>query len=1198
MNLRRWALSVFVGFFGLTSTTSLSKVQASECQNTNKIFNFLVDNLPTAYGLNTCVANNVGEFGKALASTIFSKCSLLDVYDVIKNEDFHNFVGLLKSIMEKPTEISRLMYEYMLYHSDDAMDDLCDAFSGTFGPCGGKLIPSLLPVLQKDDKCCAEFSDMIDMLNILIAPDKSMGYFMVNELINGFNQMLCSKTGRYSCGLHIFKSYTRMYTLENFDFFQHMVMPFMTIGAGEECAAFSGKPYTDTASKKTATTIDYGCCVHHIRNFIQTIQGAVKNAVGDSIWDVVGGMVSLTAPDGAFVDTLSGTLECQYDRCKNPKGMAGDVGMHRPVGANDPGKNNLVDTNCILVEKCSGDKSVCSRVCEKGSVYVPVWLKSTLAYQRNLAFSGPICLAQLPATHNSAITLADGFGNRDQLFNKNLDADKPWSYLMTNNQVLSLTDQLDIGIRFLEIDVHFFLNDLRNGHCGNLDMPGLMGFIETFGKTLGNYGVFTWGPELLGCFPSTSGIKASDQPLIRDSLDEVKAWLNAHPTEFVVLYMDTAPEMKRLDKLGAMDGLLNETFGDLLVPFEPLDRFGFDHWKGGSINELIDAGHQVLALANSKTSSAYRLHDLCAQRELIMKHIDDMPNENRQIGGLTVYGSSWIRAWGEQLRYISLSPSGLFSRALPVHMDTKSIPKFLRWNINFIALDNADISKMAAYVWSWEVDEPSITEDGVSVFMNEQGRWMTSMDATKEFRACWNGTQLEWSIVRFKEDCPPGTTFTAPTDPYQNYLLHQALGANGVVGTSLVINATLTIVGAPTPAPSAKAVIVLPSDTTPTPSSSGSASSSSSSLPSGDEEDILSSTSASAEYEKIVIASASSSSSSSSPAEVDEEDIIAWTSASSAEHEKIVIVSASSSSSSSPSSAEGDEEDIIAWTSAPSAEHEKIVIVSASSSSSSSPSSAEGDEEDIIAWTSASSAEHEKIVIVSASSSSSSSPSSAEGDEEDIIAWTSASSAEHEKTVVVSASSSSSSSPSSAEGDEEDIIAWTSASSAEHEKTVVVSASSSSSSSPSSAEGDKEDIIAWTSASSAEYEKIVIASASSSSSSPSSAEGDEEDIIAWTSASSAEHEKIVIVSASSSSSSSPSSAEGDEEDIIAWTSASSAEHEKIVIVSASSSSSSSSSAEGDEEDIIAWTSASSSGDGKNPQEDSSPPSYFGRSTDT
>ncbi|CAI5719384.1 unnamed protein product [Hyaloperonospora brassicae] len=789
MNLRRWALSVFVGLFVLTCPISSSEVQAIECQAKNKTFGFLVDSLPTAYGINTCVANNVRTVSKALASTIFSRCGMLDIYEVVKNEDFHNFAALLKNITAKPTKISRLVYEYMASHTDESMDNLCDAFSDAFGPCGGKVIPKLLPVLQKDDKCCAEFSDLIDLLSIFIAPDKSMSHFLVNGLINGFNQMLCSKKGRDSCGLHIFKSYTSMYTVKSFDFFQHMVLPFMTIGAGEECSGLSGNPYTDTASKKTATTIDFGCCVHHMRPFIQTIQGSVRNVVGDPVWDVFSGMVSFKDPDGAFVDTLAGTAGCRVGKCENPKGMADDLGMLRHVGANDPGKNNLVDTNCTFVEKCSGDKSVCSRVCDRGSVIVPDWLESTLAYQRNLAFSGPICLAQLPASHNSAITLADGFGNRDQLFNKNLDADKPWSYLLTNNQVLSLTDQLDIGIRFVEIDVHFFLNDVRNGHCGALKMPTVIESIETLGKTLGNYGVFSWGAELLGCFPSISGIKASEQPMTQDSLDEVKAWIKAHPTEFVVVYMDTGHDMTRLDKLGAMDTLLIDTFGDLLVPTKALDKLAKDEWTGGSIKGFVKAGYRVLALANSKTASAYKLHDMCTSQDLKVEHVDDMPDRKRQIDGLTVYsGTSWIRTWGEQLRYISLSATGKFTRELPVFLNAESIPKFLRWNINLIALDNVDVAKMAAYVWSWAINEPSITEKGASVLMNKHGRWVTSTNAKKKkFRACWNGAKLKWSIVPFAKDCPAKTIFKAPTDPHQNYLLHQALVANGITGTSLVI---------------------------------------------------------------------------------------------------------------------------------------------------------------------------------------------------------------------------------------------------------------------------------------------------------------------------------------------------------------------------------------------------------------------------
>ena len=858
MNLRRWTISLCVSVVGLTGTSLLSKAEPNGCKAKDNVFGFLVDKLPTAYGVNTCVANNVGTIASALASTIFSSCGMLDVYDVVKNEDLQHLITLLSNIMAKPADISRLMYEWMAGQSDDAVDDLCDAFSGTFGPCGGKIIPRLLPAFQKDEKCCAEFSDLIDLLNTVIAPDKNMNYFLVNELINGFNQMICSKKGHNSCGLHIFQQYTKMYTVETFDFFQHMVLPLMTIGAGEECAGLSGKPYQDTGSKKPATTIDFGCCVHQMRPFIQTIQSTVKNAFGDSIWDVVGGMVSFTAPDGAFVDTLAGTMGCQFDKCKNPKGMAGDLGILRPVGAKDPGKNNMIDTECTLVEKCSGDKSVSSQVCERGSVIVPEWLKSSLDYQRNLAFSGPICLAQLPASHNSAITLADGFGNRDQLFNKNLDVDKPWSYLKTNNQVLSMTDQLDIGIRFLEIDAHFFLNDVRTGHCGDLGMPTVTEFINALGKTLGNYGVFTWGSELLGCFPSISGIKASEQPLTRDSLDEVKAWLNAHPAEFVVVYMDMGADMKRLDKLGAIDTLLNDTFSDLLVPVEALDKLAEGKWAGGSINEFINAGYQVLPLANFKIANAYNLYDMCTEKDLKVDHIDDMPNDKRQIGGMTIYSkTSWIRTWAAQIRYISMSATGIATRELPVVLDAETIPKSLRWNLNLIALDNVDVAKMAAYVWSWAVDEPSVTEAEASVLMDVHGRWVASVDAEKKSRACWDDAKLAWSIVPFAEDCPAGTSLTAPMDPYQNYLLHEALVAKDIKDTSLVINATLTAVGAPTPAPSAMALVVQPTNSTTISSSSSSGdtnitlesnssiSSSSSSSSSGHEEDMISSTASS-----------------------------------------------------------------------------------------------------------------------------------------------------------------------------------------------------------------------------------------------------------------------------------------------------------------------------------------------------------------
>ncbi|GMF48018.1 unnamed protein product [Phytophthora fragariaefolia] len=809
MNLRRFAASIFVGVLGLTSPRV--EVQAQTCTASENTFGFLVDKLPTAYGLNTCVANNVGTINLAIASTIFSSCGMLDVYDLVKNKDLTNLFNLFKSIAATPAEMSPLIYKYMAAQTDDTVDNLCDAFSHAIGPCGQKVLPKLLPAFQKDDECCSEISELIDMFNIIVPPDKNTMFFILNEVIDGFNRFLCSKKGDASCGLDMFSQLTKMYTVDNFDFFNHMVLPFMTVGQGEECSGLSGNPYKNTASQKSSTTINFGCCVHQMRPLIQSIQSALKYMVSDETWDILSGMVSFTAPNGGFVDTLTGTKTCEFDgdSCDDPKGITDDQDMTRDVGSKNPGKNDLIDTNCTLVDKCSGDKSVCSKVCDRGTVVIPDWLKSTLAYQRNLANSGPFCYAQIPATHNSAITLADGFGNRDQLFNKNLNPDKWWSYLKTNNQVLSMTDQLDIGIRFIEIDTHFFLNDLHTGHCGTLGSEAVQGFFDVLGKTLGNYGTYNWGPELLGCFPSISGIKASEQPLTKDSLDEIKAWLNANPTEFVVVYLDTGSDIKRTDKFGAIDTLFTDTFGDLLVPLTALDDLAKGKWAGGSINDFINAGHKVLALTNTKTTTAYSLYDMCTtEKMLTVEFIDDLPDAKRQINGLTIYSNAnWIRSWSEQLRYIALSATGAITRKFPVFLDSESIPKYLRWNLNLIAIDNADVAKMAAQVWSWAENEPSTTVSDAYVLMGTNGRWVASTKAKKGTRACWDSAKLAWSIVDFAKGCPAGTVFTAPTDPYQNYLLHEALVAQKITDTSLVINATLTAVGAPTPKPSVVAVV-------------------------------------------------------------------------------------------------------------------------------------------------------------------------------------------------------------------------------------------------------------------------------------------------------------------------------------------------------------------------------------------------------
>lgn len=67
-----------------------------------------------------------------------------------------------------------------------------------------------------------------------------------------------------------------------------------------------------------------------------------------------------------------------------------------------------------LALRCQGD--TCTEVCARGSVQVDRWLSHAIAQQSRLVQTLPLCYASLLGTHNSAITLADGYGALDEYF--------------------------------------------------------------------------------------------------------------------------------------------------------------------------------------------------------------------------------------------------------------------------------------------------------------------------------------------------------------------------------------------------------------------------------------------------------------------------------------------------------------------------------------------------------------------------------------------------------------------------------------------------------------------------------------------------------------------------------------------------------------------------------------------------------------
>ncbi|GLE00781.1 hypothetical protein PINS_up009569 [Pythium insidiosum] len=657
-------------------------------------------------------------------------------------------------------------------------------------------------MVNDDTECCGGVSDLFDQLSMIVPPSIDKTSVILNNVIDGVNQFLCAKRDdtKQTCGASIFQQLTTKYSATEFRLLESFLMPFITAAPGHECNALQGLDFLSSATLRPAPkAIDYSCCASHARPLLESLQAAFTFLTGTTPFEFLNGIVEFPEPSTMkFVDALQAAKTCAFKAtCSAPAGLINYKTRVVTPGTNRPPTNDLGTTKCKRVQRCDVAGQLCSEVCERGSVEVPAWVRQSLAYQRRLAYSGPLCRAQLPATHNSAITLADGFGNRDQLMNANLSPKKPYSYMKTNNHVLSLHDQLDMGVRWLEIDTHFFLGDFRTAHCGALGSNSIQVLASVFKEQLAKFGRVSWIPELLGCFPSLSGIKATEQRTSRETMQEIRTWLDRpeNKRELVFVYLDQGVELRALGKFGELNAMLQDVFGELLVPITQLEALRSTGWhqSNATLQRFIDDGRRVVLLANDNTGLALGISQYCGGHEVLKsKFINDLPDAARTIGGKKIYGTDYyLRSYEPVLRYISLSGTGSFSRELPLMLNAGNLYNYVRWNLNLVATDSLESSMLAPQVWSWAPNEPSLPRgEDVAVFMALDGRWRTSSTLRKSHKACWNASALKWNVVAFSSSCPAEFEFVAPRDAYQNYALFVELVTQSIVNP-VVINVEL-----------------------------------------------------------------------------------------------------------------------------------------------------------------------------------------------------------------------------------------------------------------------------------------------------------------------------------------------------------------------------------------------------------------------
>jgi hypothetical protein len=102
---------------------------------------------------------------------------------------------------------------------------------------------------------------------------------------------------------------------------------------------------------------------------------------------------------------------------------------------------------------------------------ISTWLKNAMQTQIALQLDTPLNYVNFAGSHNSAIARAYGFGIEEQGIQKLVT---PYfgnsSRVYIANQEFSLTDQLNMGLRHLELDTHWWKKEVRICHAGGVHM--------------------------------------------------------------------------------------------------------------------------------------------------------------------------------------------------------------------------------------------------------------------------------------------------------------------------------------------------------------------------------------------------------------------------------------------------------------------------------------------------------------------------------------------------------------------------------------------------------------------------------------------------------------------------------------------------------------------------------------------------------
>jgi hypothetical protein len=317
------------------------------------------------------------------------------------------------------------------------------------------------------------------------------------------------------------------------------------------------------------------------------------------------------------------------------------------------------------------------------------------------------------------------------------------------NQLLTLRQQLDLGVRSLELDLHWTISPATG----------------------------TLAPVVCHAFPNH--FPCTTEKTLGPVLDEISAWLHAPANADQVLFLYFEDHLDNQTGYDAAASLIKEKFGEVLyAPSAGCQRLPL----GLTRDRILAAGKRVIIVANSPCGSGALWPSLVFNWEAHLEagpgHFTDFPK----------CGTDFTRAQYEstQVRYFEdARPSQSMPRITPL-----LAAGMARCGVDLVGLDQLEANdpRLRALVWSWAKGQPARGTCAVQTVRRGSllTPWKTLECGQLRRPACRRGTAWIVAAKAVAEagagaECRArGASFAVPRTGYEAQLLRKRMQASGV----------------------------------------------------------------------------------------------------------------------------------------------------------------------------------------------------------------------------------------------------------------------------------------------------------------------------------------------------------------------------------------------------------------------------------